>query len=145
MNSIKRENLELRSTITETENSLEGLKSMFRQKNQQTDSNWFKSTEITYSEEQGGKRKRKEKIMKKINTPVGYLQVYQHIHYGSSRERESREKDRKNIWRNNGSKLPKFDENHKSHKSKKLSEFQDDKCNVIHTETHEYQTTKSQR
>lgn len=65
MNSIKRENLEQRTTITETENSLEGFKSMFKQKNQLTDSD-SSQLKLPTLKSRGEKENRKEKKWTKL-------------------------------------------------------------------------------
>ena len=78
------ENLEMKSTITEIKNSLKSRKRK----------EWPKWTEP--------------------NRPLGHYQAYQHMHNGSPRKRGEREMCRNRIWRNNGWKVPKYDERHES-------------------------------
>ena len=65
-----------------------------------------RSIEIIQPKEQKEKwwRKRTES-----QRPVGNLQLYQHMHKDIPRRRREREMGRKNIWRNSGSKVPKFE------------------------------------
>lgn len=45
--------------------------------------------------------------------PTGHHQVKKKMHYGSPKRRKERERDGKNIWRNNGHKRPKYGERDK--------------------------------
>ena len=59
-------------------------------------------------------KKQKEKWQRKRTEswrPVGNLQLYQHMHKNVPRRRRESKMGRKNIWRNNGSKVPKFEKN----------------------------------
>ena len=49
-------------------------------------------------------------IWASINRPVELHETYWNIHPQHPRRKGKRERSRKNIWRNNGQKLPKFDE-----------------------------------
>lgn len=63
--------------------------------------------------------KQKQKAMKKMNKPkrlVDYCKAWQHTHNGSLRRRGEREGAEK-ILRNNGPKLPKYDEKHYTSKN----------------------------
>lgn len=48
-----------------------------------------------------------EKKWRKVNRASG---INQHMHHGGSRIRGEKEGSRKNIWRHNGGKFPKWDE-----------------------------------
>lgn len=86
----------------------------------------------------------KKKIQEKwteSKEPWGQPSIY--TSWESQEKRE--ERVGKNIWRNNGQTLPKFNDRHESIHQKCLTNSKKDKLKEIYTKTYYNQTTKIQR
>lgn len=142
--SNQKEILELKVTITDMykKNSLEGTNSwseQIKEKISKLKDQILKNYPIWGAE----KKKNKEKWIKSKG-PVGHHQADQPRHYKSIRRRRGK-RHQKNTWRNNGQKLPKYDEIHEYTYPKSSKNSKQDKLKEIYIKIYYSQIVEIQR